>query len=243
MKPTLWLGIDPGLAGGVGAIYPDGRVQGFYTPTRKIKQPGRTPSGKARYKTKYDIPAMVEVLRPFLSAYRRRKIKLRVVLEEVTALRKGSDAAQQGVVSSFNFGAGYGIWLGIIAGAGLYDCLRLVRPNIWRPLMVGPGTDKKVSRSVASRLWPQMDFALVKSADIAEGLLLAEFGRRKDNGLEMRIPRPSRKGVKPKKKRRRRATSGLAVAFALAPEVEARRDRKRKTAAGRTPLRKPKRSA
>ncbi len=126
---TVVVGIDPGLDGAV-AILVDGAGPVFYrTPTLDCKGSKRT----------FDLPAMREIL--------SRSSPSLVVIERVGA-RPG-----QGVTSMFNFGCGYGIWLGLLAGLGI-PC-EVVAVATWKKAIL-PGTakDKTAAIELVSRRFP-----------------------------------------------------------------------------------------
>ena len=82
---------------------------------------------------------------------------------------------KQGVVSSFNFGMGYGLLRGVLAGLGISTTL--VTPNEWkRAMRLGP--DKGEARVIAGRVFPlnARDFARVRDDGRAEAALLAFYG-------------------------------------------------------------------
>lgn len=86
----------------------------------------------------------------------------------------------QGVASTFCFGEGYGVWLGILAALGIRH--ELITPQSWKKsLMDGQLKDKDASRLVAMRLFPEAgnQLQLKKHHGRADALLIAEFVRRK----------------------------------------------------------------
>jgi crossover junction endodeoxyribonuclease RuvC len=98
---------------------------------------------------------------------------LHIAIEHVGAM------PGQGLTSTFRFGMGYGIWLGLVAGLG--HPYTLVRPQIWKPKMMGGrGRDKSAARLRAIELFPAMadQLARVKDDGRAEALLLCEWLRR-----------------------------------------------------------------
>ena len=115
----------------------------------------------------YDLPGMAAIL---------RGRKGTVLLESVHALPK------QGVVSTFNFGRGVGLWEGICAA----ESLRLVKvtPQKWKakyPALRGLDrkTAKAKAREIARCLFPQHadKFARAKDDGRAEALLMALYLR------------------------------------------------------------------
>lgn len=99
-----------------------------------------------------------------------------VFIERVHSMPK------QGVASSFNFGMGYGLWQGIVAGLGWP--MELVTPQQWmKVMMTGQLKGKDAGRGRAMELWPEAveQFKRVKDNGRADAALLAEFGRRTYN--------------------------------------------------------------
>lgn len=149
---TRWtLGIDPGKHGAAALLDPDGRM------ARCWDTPVITVGGKARY----DVVGMARITR--------------------TALIDGADVAiervhampGQGVTSMFAFGEGYGIWQGLIAGAGLP--VTFYTPQAWhRGQMAGMPKGKGSARLRAKELWPSVDlFDRVKDDGRADAALIA----------------------------------------------------------------------
>jgi len=92
-----------------------------------------------------------------------------VFLERAQAMPK------QGVSSCFNYGAGYGIYRGIVAAFELP--LTLVSPAKWKREM-NIGSDKGLARRRASQLFPASAalFSRKKDDGRAEAALIAYFG-------------------------------------------------------------------
>lgn len=134
MKVTI--GIDPGQQGAVVRIDERGTPVFVDTPTL------RTTNSKGKARTMYNEPEMARLLRNLAFGN-----DAHVVIEQVNAMPK------QGVASSFNFGMGYGIWLGIIAALALPSTR--VTPVRWKKdvLADAPKTDQAVV-GIAARLYP-----------------------------------------------------------------------------------------
>src|SRR5438132_2118900 len=130
----------------------------FDTPVARVK-------GVKKTRTEYQPQAMAALLRNFVGA------RCTTALELVHSM-KG-----QGVVSTFGFGRGLGLWEGILAA--LRIPYQLIPPQRWKAAMLhGMGKEKDASRIAAQRLFPNADLSLRKHHGRAEALLLAEFLRR-----------------------------------------------------------------
>lgn len=165
----VWVGIDPGLSGAVGAVYQNRFAEAWSTPSINVKK------GKGKGAKKHpDLAGMADLLRPFLKLQRQG-------WEVLVTLEESSPNPQDGKVGHHKVGIGYGIWLGILTALRLP--YQTVRPGVWRPQMVGAKTDKNMSRKVCQQLFPRLKLPLVKDADKAEAVMLAEWGRRRDLGL------------------------------------------------------------
>ena len=158
---TLTIGIDPGLSGAIAVINPDGNIELHDCPIFTI--------GK---KSKYNPAGMATLL----CQYKEPQKTLLVGIEKVHSM------PGQGVTSTFTFGEGYGVWLGILAALNISH--ELITPQAWKKsLMDGQVKDKDASRLVAMRLFPEASnqLQLKKHHGRADALLIAEFLRRKAN--------------------------------------------------------------
>lgn len=163
------IGIDPGQEGALALLLPGGKIDISDTPVLS------TTNAKGKARTIYDEVSMA---REFLNMAHRAPGGLGEVLaviEQVHSMPK------QGVASSFTFGMGYGIWLGIIAALGISSVR--VTPQRWKKevLADGPKTDQAVV-AFASRLYPAAS-PLMQTArgrlllGRADALLIAHWGR------------------------------------------------------------------
>ena len=151
----IYIGVDPGLKGGLFAI------NGPYS--RQLVMP----TVLVKNKPKLDGIKIVEWFNKFAGQFF-------VTIELVHAMPK------QGSVSMFSFGMGYGLIQGICLGLGLP--YQLVRPQEWQKEML-KGQPKGSEYLVASRLWPDIDWrATERSKKPHDGLvdaaLICEYGRR-----------------------------------------------------------------
>lgn len=159
------VGIDPGQTGGV-AVIPN-----CFDATREpLVTLHDTPTFKGEGRTLYDEAGMSDLLRGVAKSYP----DVFVTIEQVHAMPK------QGVSSSFNFGMGYGIWLGIVAALGLPS--QRVTPQRWKKVVLadGPKVDQAVC-AFAARLYPAIAGNLrgPRGALLmgrADALLIAHYG-------------------------------------------------------------------
>ncbi len=167
-----FVGIDPGLDGALAVINSDDptRPRIWDTPTGKVgtsKSSKRIPMPFEMRQILYDNILLQDTI---------------VFIEKVHAMQK------QGVTSMFNFGLGYGLWIGIVTALGL--SLEYVTPQKWmKEMMAGRpiGKDAQVAR--AQELWPSIAEQLVgprggKKDGRADALLIAEYGRRTYGGSQ-----------------------------------------------------------
>jgi crossover junction endodeoxyribonuclease RuvC len=149
------LGIDPGLTGGVAllrsVVDADMLAVTWPTPVIKIDK-----------KNKLNVPAMVTIVMDAKPDH--------CFIEQVTAMPK------QGVSSTFAFGMGYGIWLGILGT--LQIPYTMVHSSRWKPAMGLRGQPKSASLLMVSQLFPSVSLPRAKDEGQAEALLIAEYGRR-----------------------------------------------------------------
>jgi hypothetical protein len=155
------VGIDPGLDGGLAAISPDEMVLSVM------------PVVSAGTRRLIDEQAFVQWLTPFA-------IKKAKVFIEAVASRPG-----QGVVAMFTFGTGWGLVRGICAGLGM--SYELVRPQEWQGSLLR-GQPQGSEYLVASRLWPSAAWRATERSSkphsgLVDAALIAEYGRRRLNGL------------------------------------------------------------
>ncbi len=148
---TYWVGIDPGLHGGL-VVLEDGMT---------FKGCHRTPiiEGTAGAKAQYDERTLGSLVRSLAELYGQDGNTVRFCIEDVAA------APGQGVVSMFRFGIGYGLWLGAIAATSA-PCHK-IKPQAWQRVAFAgrPSIDKKQTSFVVAReLFPMMPVRS-KSAD------------------------------------------------------------------------------
>ncbi len=152
----LYLGVDPGLSGAVAAVDRQGHVhllEDLPTITR----------GNGRVKRELDPAGLAHLLRPIAA-----DIKLATV-EQVSSM------PGQGVASVFSLGHSLGTIVGVISAMGIP--MQLVAPAVWKK-PYGVGRDKTLSRTVASRLFPDINLSRVKDHNLAEALLLGLYAMK-----------------------------------------------------------------
>jgi crossover junction endodeoxyribonuclease RuvC len=157
-----YIGIDPGLSGGIASIENDGEVHTVPMPIMG--------SGKDRA---IDCVELVEwIIGPFSNQQ-----PIMVVVEKVHAM------PSQGVTSTFTFGKGYGMILGALAACRLPHML--VTPQAWKKaILSGVGAkDKKAAIQWCAQAYPQANLlatarSRVPHDGIADALCMAEYGRR-----------------------------------------------------------------
>ena len=160
MVYMVYIGIDPGLDGALAVSDSPGNLRVLDTPTLIV-------AGK-KNRRDYDIPMMCDYL---TKAMVSPPAYCRVGIESVHSM------PDQGVASSFNFGKGFGIWLGLVVALKMpYD---LIIPQRWKKVMLdGMGKEKDASRLRAQQLFPTSELSLKKHHGRADALLIMEFLRR-----------------------------------------------------------------
>lgn len=161
----MYIGIDPGITGAICALTTEGKVIGVWdTPILTVKK---------NKGTRHDLnrTEMASIVRNILHS--RDEFG-----EPFACIERVNSMPGQGVASSFTFGMGYGIWLGILAT--LHVPTDLVHPVRWKKAMLdGMGKDKDASRIRALELFGgQVDLSLKKHHGRGDALLLAEYRRR-----------------------------------------------------------------
>jgi hypothetical protein len=179
MPKQVWVGIDPGKSGAVGAIRCDGAVEAWHTPTNttRTKSPrAKTASGKPRIKTetKYDMSAMVELLSKF------KKLRDKGY-EVVVGIERQQQQPRDSKQVVFQVGRGQGLWEMACAANGLEYAL--IMPAVWKPRYVARGANKAASKEACAKLYPKLDMPLVKDEARAEATLIADFVLRRDKEL------------------------------------------------------------
>lgn len=100
----------------------------------------------------------------------------------VAAVEKVGSMPNQGVKSMFSFGQSFGFILGVLTAFGIG--YQLVPPTLWKREFGLLHTEKQASVDVAKRLFPGVSLLPTErcrkeSDGMSDGLLLAEYARRK----------------------------------------------------------------
>ena len=185
----LWVGIDCGKTGGFATIDEHGSVNSYHTPsfTTRTKKRGKSKSGKTRYssKTEYNLQGMLDLFATLPDAY-----EITVAIEQQR--QRPGDAKQ--VV--FQVGYGMGLWDMACMASNLTNVVKVL-PSQWKPCYVEVGADKAASLAKCKELYPEHELPLAKDEARAEAILIADYIRRKELGLEYpRAPQPKPKRTK-----------------------------------------------
>lgn len=159
-QAVAFIGIDPGISGAVAVVSPDGFLDWAQ----------RTPVVKDKGKAHYDVPLM------------RRAIteSVRDVSRIIVGIEKVGAMPTDGRVGAFNFGKGYGIWLGILSTLDVPYIE--ITPQRWQAKMLaghprGPQT-KTSAVTCAKAMFPTIPISVKADWGIADAALIAEYTRR-----------------------------------------------------------------
>lgn len=156
---SVFIGIDPGVAGALAVICPECGPRVWDTPVAIVK----------RTRKEYLVGDMRQVLN-LLCGHGR--------FPRMAVLEEGIPMPSQSSRTTYGTGRGGGLWEGLLAGLGIpYE---RVAPAKWKKSMGLTGQDKGGSRVLAQRLFPAIagEFARAKDDGRAEAILLAEYRRR-----------------------------------------------------------------
>lgn len=151
-------GIDPGLTGAVVFIKGNEIVDCFDAPVEVVMK------GKKR-RTEllpYSMSSIIES---------RSLDSSHFFIESVHSM------PGQGLSSTFQFGKGYGMWLGILAA--LQAQHTTVTPQAWKKAVMQGLPDKDASRGRAQQLFPSQAGLFVRKKDVgrADAALIAWYGK------------------------------------------------------------------
>ena len=167
----IYIGIDPGLTGALAVLDSETKEINFVdTPVLEIRV------GK-KVKHQQDAYAISSLLRAICSGK-----DVMVTIEKVQAM-PGSDGKggrqAMGATSAFNFGLGFGMWLGILAALEIPH--QQVHPATWKAVMMAGCTkEKDASRVKAMQLYPKTAKDLTRKKDHgrADALLMEAWALR-----------------------------------------------------------------
>ena len=159
-----YMGIDPGLGGAIVVISEDGFIDWSQ----------RTPVIQDKGRRRYDVAGMRAVIQDAATDLDR----LVVGVEKVGAMPR------DGKVGAFNFGMGYGLWLGLLAALSIPHIL--ATPQRWQAQMLaghprGPHT-KTSAVLCAKALFPTIPIKVKADYGMADAALIAEYTRRLSQG-------------------------------------------------------------
>lgn len=157
----IFVGIDPGLDGGIAFIEPNKKIVLHKTPIIGGKD--------------YDIQEMKNVI----WFYKAVEADMFCTIENQISM------PGQGLTSTLQTGKGFGIWLGLLAG--LEIPYQVVAAISWQKKLFtgvkGNLDTKAKSEVIAKRLFPTADFrksdrARVANDGLTDAACIAEYGRR-----------------------------------------------------------------
>lgn len=157
----IYIGVDPGLTGGVAILYSE--------TASSDDMPTFAYSATGAVKRAVDCSALARKLSLVLP-YGQCKL----YMERVNAF------PGQGVSSMFSLGMSFWGVAGVAAALGIP--VELVEPRAWKKHF-GLGPDKDQARGLASRLYPSVDLSKKKDHGRAEALLIARYGMEKSTGV------------------------------------------------------------
>lgn len=159
----IYVGIDPGLDGGI-AIIGESQVFLYDIPTINEKT-------KKGYRRRYDIQGICNIFRSEILKHAREEVF--VILE------KAQPMPAQGVTSMFSTGFGFGIYQGILSAFSVpYE---IIHSKKWQKIFSIAGDTKAKSFEVSQRLFPDLEFVTKRGRILTgrcDSILLAEYGRR-----------------------------------------------------------------
>lgn len=173
-KGTIYIGIDTGSQGAIGLLHPsDGRQTTVIDmPMVEITLGTKTKSKKNfRKRNRLDLATLWNYFK-VVKEWRHRVV---VCLE--TAQPRATDNG----ITGFAVGSNYATWPLFLYSHEIP--MAEANPLVWKRAMGLLGKDKECSRLMAQKLWPLASLSRVGDHNRAEALLLAEYQRRKSNGL------------------------------------------------------------
>jgi crossover junction endodeoxyribonuclease RuvC len=156
------VGVDPGVTGGLAVLeLHDGQVIGVHLE----RTPAVLVRAARRVRREYDLPAMWRSLCIAVGGAPHE--------EALVALERVSTRPGQNAASTLKTGIGYGHWLALAAARGVP--VVIVSPEVWKRHHSLIGCDKRASRLMATRRFPQVGALGPADEGPAEALLLAAY--------------------------------------------------------------------
>lgn len=159
----IYIGIDPGLTGAVGILFPYDEQAVYDLPTMQNVRAAE----KGRVRLHLDGLALCGLLGVF------DPTECRVFLEY-------TQAGMKGALANYSLGHSSGVIMGVLSGLGF--TYELVRPQEWKKDFRLLKSEKDASRKQALALYPSLPLSRKKDHGRAEAILLAEYGRRHFTG-------------------------------------------------------------
>jgi crossover junction endodeoxyribonuclease RuvC len=161
------VGIDPGLSGAFAVLdlHQGGAILHVTSVTRT---PILTVTVRSRTRRDYDVPGMWRLITDAIAP-------LATTVALVTIERQGP-RPQEGVVSSFRTGFGFGLWRAIAVAAGVP--VYLVTPQVWRREYGLLGAGKHAAIRAAMDRFPDYPPAFTRHDGAADAMLIAAWGAR-----------------------------------------------------------------
>lgn len=137
----------------------------------------RTPILDTGGRREYDIPEMLQCIQ-YDVAHEYGEI--------YCGIEKVGTMPRDGRVGAFNFGKGYGIWLGLLAATR--TPYAEIQPQRWQSKMLAGlarGPQTKVSAVTAAKsLFPDLPIKVKADWGMADAVLIAEYARRQRQGVK-----------------------------------------------------------
>lgn len=177
MKDTIFIGIDPGLTGAIGVIQPHNTyVIDMPVLTIEGKRVRSRKTGKVKSKKKHVYN--IKELNKIIIDIKTTAITLNMDVE--AWIEKSQAMPDQGGVSNFNYGFGYGVINAVVVCNNIRK--ELIHPRTWKnKIMYGQGKEKDAAVYKAQQLFPELEFCGPRGGLLhgrAEAMLIAEYGKR-----------------------------------------------------------------
>jgi len=159
---NIYIGIDPGLAGGIAIIIDSDNYIVYDMPIIKVGKYNKL------------VPRMIrDIITGSITGNTYKSENCFCVIEKSQAM------PGQGVCSMHTIGLNYGIIVGILACLGI-EYIE-ISSRKWQKEFFEPGDTKVKSVNIASNLFPKCEFVTKRGRKIdgrADAMLMAEYGRR-----------------------------------------------------------------